>query len=347
MTANTLFAAPLSPLFSVVVPAYNAERYLDECLSSVVGQTFDDFELIVVNDGSTDSTTEILERFVRGHKSTPVVLLRQDNRGLLAARRAGLEAARGKYVVFLDADDALRAETLATLSEEIARTCADVVAFGMTNDVRFECPRFCGDLPFGYYEGQDYDLVKRVVLRGRFNNLCGKAISLAALDSDVDYSFYFGLMHGEDLFQLLPTMDKAESCVHIDKALYYYRRHEGSSTMSYKHQQLEDIEVVSRRLLEYGKRWGMPQDAAFGALWNICCTAKTLLKDRSCSSIWAAELRRFASVVEGLGLTVYLNDQRLDNLLLLRAIMKGKYREAVGIVRMLELFKKVFRNDWR
>jgi glycosyltransferase involved in cell wall biosynthesis len=88
-----------APTISVIIPAYNAERYLDQALDSVLCQTFQDFECIVVDDGSTDSTPQIAARRER------VVALRQDNQGASAARNTGIHASRGEFLTFLDADD--------------------------------------------------------------------------------------------------------------------------------------------------------------------------------------------------------------------------------------------------
>lgn len=117
----------------------------------------------------------------------------------------------------------------------------------------------------------------------------GKAIRLAAFDAHEDYSPYQGLMHGEDLFQLLPVMDRARSCSHIGQALYFYRRHEGASTMSYKPKQADDVAVVCGRLLDYGRRWGMEADAAFGALRNVLSTVKILVRDPAARDMRDAE----------------------------------------------------------
>lgn len=88
-----------APLISVVIPAHNAEMYLDEALASVRSQTFSDYEILVIDDGSTDLTAEIASSY------DGVVLLSQENRGEAAARNSGIRAARGMYVAFLDADD--------------------------------------------------------------------------------------------------------------------------------------------------------------------------------------------------------------------------------------------------
>ena len=103
------------PLFSVVIPCFNSEEYLEECLDSVVSQTFGDWEIVAVDDGSTDGTAAILADALASLEGRMRVVS-QGNSGLLLARRAGLRAARGKYVAFLDSDDAFRRDALETVA---------------------------------------------------------------------------------------------------------------------------------------------------------------------------------------------------------------------------------------
>lgn len=105
------------PRFSVVVPAYNVERYVDECLASISAQGRDDVEVVVVDDGSTDSTPAILEGLVREHAF--IRLIRQGNKGQIAARRAGIAATRGDYVLCVDGDDGLLPGALDVLDSVI------------------------------------------------------------------------------------------------------------------------------------------------------------------------------------------------------------------------------------
>lgn len=90
-----------TPLVSIIVPAYNAEQYIAETIRSVIDQTFQAWELIIVNDGSTDKTAEIICSFDDGR----IRLLEQENGGVSSARNRGLDEAKGKYITFLDADD--------------------------------------------------------------------------------------------------------------------------------------------------------------------------------------------------------------------------------------------------
>lgn len=241
--------------FSIIIPAYNAERYLSECLSSVSLQSFDNYEVILIDDGSTDSTLSLVEDFaLRANNAT---VLTGENQGLLLARRRGLLHAKGEYVVFLDADDCLRCDALEILDKAIKKTDADIVSFLFSREKDFSGNGFNRDkLPEGLYNGAQFELVKEFVCKGRFNNLCGKAIRLSCIDLDATYGAYKGLMHGEDLLQLLPIVDSCASLAQLDDVLYYYRPNETASTTCYKSSQLEDIVQVNRRLVEYAARWG-------------------------------------------------------------------------------------------
>lgn len=92
-----------NPFFSVIVPVYNVRDYLEECVSSVCRQSFQDYELILVNDGSTDGSAELCDLLSQGHSRIHVI--HQKNQGLSMARNNGLQVAKGKYILFLDSDD--------------------------------------------------------------------------------------------------------------------------------------------------------------------------------------------------------------------------------------------------
>jgi len=110
-------------LISVVLPIYDVEDYLDECLQSLARQTVDDFEAVMVDDGSTDSSAAIAERFER--RDRRFRLLRQPNGGLSRARNAGIDAATGKYLAFLDSDDVLPPDAYELLLGAVERTGSD------------------------------------------------------------------------------------------------------------------------------------------------------------------------------------------------------------------------------
>ncbi len=99
----------MNPLLSIIVPVYNVEEYLPRCIDSVLSQTFTDFELILVDDGSLDKSGEICDEY--GQKDSRIVVLHQPNKGVSAARNRGVDIARGEYITFLDSDDRIGTNT--------------------------------------------------------------------------------------------------------------------------------------------------------------------------------------------------------------------------------------------
>ena len=102
-------------LVSVIIPVYNLEKYLKQCLESVVSQTLKDIEILCVNDGSTDSSLEILEEYAS--RDTRIRIINQENHGAGNARNTGLNIAAGEYLYFLDGDDYIENKTLELLVE--------------------------------------------------------------------------------------------------------------------------------------------------------------------------------------------------------------------------------------
>lgn len=123
---------PDKALLSVVIPAYNVEHYLADCLESLLGQSYLNFEAIVVDDGSTDHTAAIAERYAAEDRRLRVV--RQPNGGLGAARNRGVAEARGDYLAFLDSDDLLVPSAYVTMMSTITRTGSDMVVGTLTRE---------------------------------------------------------------------------------------------------------------------------------------------------------------------------------------------------------------------
>ena len=115
------------PVVSVIIPVYNGEKYLKECLDSVIRQSFSHWEMICINDGSTDGSLRILEDFAR--MDDRIRVLSQDNQGQSAARNAGMRCALGAYILFLDCDDRLMPDALERLTERAAEDQLDILYF--------------------------------------------------------------------------------------------------------------------------------------------------------------------------------------------------------------------------
>lgn len=127
-------------LLSIVVPAYNVENYIEKCIDSIVTQQAIDYEVIVVNDGSTDNTLSIIRKLEE--KYSNVVVIDQKNRGLGAARNTGIFNANGKYITFVDSDDYLIENTYGNLFKEVGDESFDIICYKLTKFYEGEIANF-------------------------------------------------------------------------------------------------------------------------------------------------------------------------------------------------------------
>ena len=115
----------MSPRLSIIIPAYNAEAYLQRCLDSIFAQEYHDYEVIVINDGSTDETPQLLDNYASRQQNLRIIT--QSNHGMSTARNQGIDEAKGEYILFVDSDDLLTENALAILAPEL--TGEDIIGF--------------------------------------------------------------------------------------------------------------------------------------------------------------------------------------------------------------------------
>ena len=121
------------PKISVIIPVFNTDKYLGQCIESIINQTFKDIEIVCINDGSTDNSLKILEEYAQ--KDNRVRVISQENQGVSIARNRGIVEARGEYLIFVDSDDFLCNECLEEAIENICTYDADILCFGLNRVV--------------------------------------------------------------------------------------------------------------------------------------------------------------------------------------------------------------------
>lgn len=119
-----------SGLVSIIIPVYNCEKYLDKCLSSVIAQSYQKLEIIVINDGSNDNSGKMIQEYADNYAN--ILPINQANSGVSAARNNGIEKASGEYLLFVDGDDYLETEYIKKLVEAAQRNASDLVICGCT-----------------------------------------------------------------------------------------------------------------------------------------------------------------------------------------------------------------------
>lgn len=333
--------------FSVIVPAYNAEDYLEECLLSITNQKYKDFELIIVNDGSDDRTAELCENYSKQHCG--VTVLHKKNEGLLCARRDGLQLAKGDYIVFVDSDDTIRSDTLEVCSEVISKYHPDVIQYMSSYNSSYLHPYKTHDLlPKYLYEGKEYEKVLLEACFGGLNSTSFRAVSRTCLVNVLPYDKYKGLMHGEDILHTFYTLDKAKSFYFIPEAFYYYRRNQGASTSSYKPSQLYDITAVMNSAKEITNKWGRRFRLALSksVIIQYCYLLNIFFNsqfDHYDSKVFFAEIGnvlRDSRVSDDLDVA----SVRFDNAYIVKQTEKGNYYRAAFLSRFLEKCRRIVRR---
>lgn len=222
---------------SVIVPVYNVEKYLEACLDSLIAQTCKPYEIILVNDGSTDRSKEICEKFVRNYQH--VRLINQNNQGQASARNTGLDHAKCDYIVFVDSDDFIAANMLAVLYQKAAALGVDIVKCGVW--------RFNNEKEVHKWWGIDgNDIVledKRVFFRAFFDNIINSSVCNAIYKKFLfdDLRFMEGRLM-EDNFITPQLLLNSSKIAVIPDILYYYRQRKGSIMHTFDHRHYDLIE---------------------------------------------------------------------------------------------------------
>jgi len=234
-------------MFSIIIPVYNVEKHLDKCLHSVVNQTYKDVEIIVVNDGSTDNSSEIINRYLLSDHRIKVIT--QKNCGLSAARNSGLELATKEYVMFIDSDDLIADDTCERLAKYIDKDKSDVYIFGLYYVYDHKKDIGGQDLRYEKYKnGKEY--MEIALKDGSFrtfansklfkNDLLGSKI----LADSKKIRFINGLLY-EDMFFVVQALCKAKSVSVVPEFLYHYVQHEsGRITVQYQKKDLDVLKFI-------------------------------------------------------------------------------------------------------
>lgn len=217
-------------LVSVIVPVYNKKEYLEQCVDSILGQTYKKLELLLVDDGSSDGSGEICDRYAA--LDGRVKAIHQTNGGPTAACAAGMEAASGGYYMFVDGDDYLEPEMVAQMAERLRGVPGEIVCcnYVMEKLRKTEYVR-CGVEP-GVYEGERLVQLKagligkehRTVSLSRCMKLCEKSL-FAGNEIYYDYSLRFG----EDANLMYPALLGSSRVVIMKEAFYYHYRYVAGS----------------------------------------------------------------------------------------------------------------------
>ena len=228
---------------SIIVPVYNVEKYLSCCIKSIVSQTYADFELILVDDGSTDNSGKMCDEWSK--KDNRIIVIHKENGGVASARNTGLDIAKGKYITFVDSDDWIEQHFLEDAIKECKKYKLDIFLSGYTrnnlNNIQKNIHTFDASLS----ENEYIELLCCSYISSVWGNLIRKTF--------IGYLRFDDMCFGEDLTFMFDILKKSPKLYAVPKAYYNYRNTENSLTKTTSFNKLNDIVKTYKYLLDFSK----------------------------------------------------------------------------------------------
>lgn len=229
-------------MISVIIPMYNSEKYISECLESIFNQTYKNYEIIIVNDGSTDRSLEVVKKY----RNEKIKVYTQENKGVSFARNKGIELAKGDYIYFMDSDDIIQSN----LFENAIKQLKNVGIFSFGYEVI--------DKNIKYYSNKDKngnifsseEFLKELFDKNIYQSICSVIYKKSVL---ADKKFKVELGYGEDLDFQFTILSECEDKVYYDANCYFkYIKRENSITKSPLNiSKVKILETYERRFKEF------------------------------------------------------------------------------------------------
>lgn len=238
------------PKLSVIVPVYNSEKYLKKCIDSILNQTYTDFEIILVDDGSGDGSGVICDQYAK--KSSKIKVIHKENQGLVAARKTGLENANGEYIGFVDSDDYIGEGMYEALMNDALKYDVDISIGGLVLvNENGNSNKLLSQFPIGYYGKKDMEenifskmlyhsgFIKYGMIPGVVVKVFKKSVlenGIAKVDNRIKM--------GEDVAITFNTIFYANSISFVESTEYFYIQHADSMIHKYSPKRMEEFMVL-------------------------------------------------------------------------------------------------------
>lgn len=234
---------------SVIIPIYNASKYLNKCIISVLNQTWQDYEILLIDDGSSDESGKIIDKW--GRFDSRIRCIHKENGGLVNTRKRGVLEARGDYICWVDADDWVESTFLEDFVKEICKSGADAVAMALVQNIGTEEYVVRNTLKDGVYFIED--IVEKILYSGEFYeygigpHLVTKMFRREDL-LETQLLVDDNIRAGEDAAVSYPTLLKCRKISVCNKANYHYVQHSGSMTRTENDMEYERIQKLVTHL---------------------------------------------------------------------------------------------------
>ena len=238
------------PSLSIIVPVYQAREYLEKCIKSILGQSFSDIELILVDDGSNDGSEKICNDFAQ--KDKRVKIIRQENQGVSSARNTGLDYATGEYIAFVDADDWVESNIFQESMEVIRKSKADILCHGFMKDIWRNGEKESSPKGEPEMEGVlSKRMMKDYVLdqKGEISVNVFSYIFVKELVEDIRFNIH--MPYAEDTVFVMQALAKARSYCLLKSCRYHYNSRIGSAAYRWQPKMIECYKKSFKEILMF------------------------------------------------------------------------------------------------
>lgn len=260
--------------FYILVPVYNVEKYIVECIESVLNQIYKNWKLILVDDGSTDLSGNICDKY--GDGNCKISVIHKPNGGSLSARQAARNylfeqgGNENDYALYLDSDDLLESDALYEINNIIESTGSDLIVYKYRRFVESK------ELPEIDNQNRSYEIIedkailyKKVFTDAGYNSLCRKAIKINLVGEE-DYSEYFQIEHSEDLLQSILLYKNAKRVLFSEAELYRYRMNPTSITHTVTYENFQVSSTVRNEVLSFLKKENIWTESDYVYYFTYC-----------------------------------------------------------------------------
>lgn len=252
----------MNELIGIVVPVYNVEDYLEKCIESLIHQTYQNLEIILINDGSKDSSYEIIKKYK--NQDDRIIGIDRENKGSIYTRLEGARITKAKYIMFVDSDDWLDKDTIEKSYIALKKYNADLVKFNMVKEFTKENRKRYIRGPYEKEKCISKELLEKefypIVLNSYYcNSLCAQLIKKELIENIEVPSYQIRM--GDDLLCNLDIIKKVNTVVCLNEFFYHYRHTENSLTTLQDDNRIKtnitDTYVVYNKLFEMLKAWNI------------------------------------------------------------------------------------------
>lgn len=336
------------PKISVIVPTYNTEKYIGRCIESILNQSYKELELIIINDGSTDSSAEIIKKYAK--KDSRIIFIDNKNCGVSESRNIGIRNAKGEYIQFVDSDDFIDENMLKDTLQLLEEQNADMVITGLYLDIERDANINTSIQTFDYYEAKDKRNIAISVLsrlNGTYINSPINKLYKKEIITDNNIFMDKNISLGEDFIFNLMYLRYCDKVIFSNKCYYHYwMKIENNLTFKFRENKLELMYLMYEKSVDYFKLAGLNQDEYVELnnlfiKWMYSCFID--LHNNGCNLNHKEKIKYLKSAIKKYNNIIFSTNNLSLMLMLLKVSLK--YPTIVLIIsKMMYIIKVKYRN---